>query len=94
MPESVLMELLSSQTNLAVVRLPGRRFPGTVVQGDSLSILVAHARAIHARASAGDDDELRDEAEDLLELLETRQRHYESVLAEHGIELPYTRSDG
>ena len=33
------LEMWSEQVNSAVVRVPGRRFPGVVVQGDSLSIL-------------------------------------------------------
>jgi hypothetical protein len=31
-------EVLSDVSNNAVVRMPGRRFPGLVIQGDSLSI--------------------------------------------------------
>jgi hypothetical protein len=37
--ERVEAELFTDGGNNAVVRLPGRRFPGVLIQGDSLSIL-------------------------------------------------------
>jgi hypothetical protein len=37
-------QLLSPATNSAVVHLPGRRFPGVVVQGDTLNGLVRNLK--------------------------------------------------
>jgi hypothetical protein len=51
------LELWSGQVNSAVVRVPGRRFPGVVIQGDSLSILFDLAMYVteHLPASADID---------------------------------------
>ena len=83
-----LVELLTPIGNGAVVRLPGRRYPGVVIQGDSLSILVRHIREIRVRVDK-DDEALLDEALLLEEELEEYRRGYEQALALHGIELPY-----
>jgi hypothetical protein len=88
------VEVLSRQSNAAVVRMPGRSFPGVVIQGDSLRILhalVKDARALMPSPSAADSEEedaggLLEEAEGLLQgYLEV----YESVLKSRGIPLPY-----
>jgi hypothetical protein len=90
MIESKHIEVLSEASNLAVVRMPGRKFPGVVIQGDSLSILVSAAEIIRSRVPAGDEI-LREAAEELCRLLTHRLAHYEEVLRENGIELPYAR---
>ena len=86
------IEVYSEASNYGIVRMPGRRFPGSVIQGDSLSILCALAHSIHNRVAGTNDEELVDDVAELLDLLEGRLRHYEQVLTEHGIELPYFKS--
>ena len=93
MIETKPIEVLSEASNLAVVRMPGRKFPGVVIQGDSLSILVSAAEIIRANAPAG-DEVLREAAEELCRLLTGRLTHYEKVLRENGIELPYEAALG
>jgi hypothetical protein len=83
------VEVYSEASNQGIVRMPGRQFPGCVVQGDSLAILCSFARSIHERLAGNPDEELTIDASELLRLLEDRQRHYESVLAQHNIKLPY-----
>ena len=39
-------KLLSKPTNYAVVQLPGRSYPGTVIQGDSLQTLVLRLQEV------------------------------------------------
>jgi predicted RNase H-like HicB family nuclease len=87
--QSIAMELLTDQSNWAVVRLPARRFPGVVVQGDSLSILCDDLRSALAALCAGDAADATSEVESVLERLEEAQRRYERTLTEHGIPLPY-----
>jgi hypothetical protein len=87
--DRVEVEMFSTVPNNAIVRTPGRRFPGNVVQGDSLSILVKHSSAVLRMAERIGDPDLLDEATGLHELLEARLRHYEAVLQEHGLKLPY-----
>jgi hypothetical protein len=87
----VELEVFSDASNQAVIRPPGRRFPGSVVQGDSLSILCAEAKEISERIRALEvkDEELLYLAQDHQEALLGRLLHYQQVLAEHGISLPY-----
>jgi hypothetical protein len=65
------VEVLSDAISLAVVRMPGRRFPGIVVQGDRLVSLTGAARDIADRAKVLGDAELSRIAGNLLaDLLE------------------------
>jgi hypothetical protein len=89
-PKNTQMEVFSEATNFSVIRYPGRNYPGSLVQGDSLSIIYALATSIRGRAKRTGDTELIDEAEELHELLHMRLRIYEEALAAHGIELPYS----
>ena len=89
-PKKTEMEVFSEATNFPVVRFPGRSFPGSLVQGDSLSIIYQLATAIRGRAKKTGNADLIDDAEELHDLLRTRLRIYEETLAAHGIELPYS----
>jgi hypothetical protein len=86
------VEFFTPVHNNAIARMPGRRFPGVIVQGDSLSILASLARDVARRASAASDPELQDDANELRDKLDELQEMYEKVLAEHGMELPYVKS--
>ena len=85
------VEIYSDAINASVMRHPGRRFPGVLVQGDTLNSLVAQATSIAQQANAL-DEESRDELEDLLEKVRGLLDHYEETLLEHGLELPFTWS--
>lgn len=85
------LEVFSEASNYAVIRPPGRRFPGSVIQGDSLSVLCAEAGEISEQIRS-----LRLEDEELLYLVREHQEkllgrllHYQQVLIEHGISPPY-----
>jgi hypothetical protein len=80
------VKLLSPPSNYAVVHLPGRAFPGVVFQGDSLDTLIADIREVASEA----DPEERDFAlKDIIERLESVQKHYEEVLGKEGLQRPY-----
>jgi hypothetical protein len=86
------LDVLSEESNFAIVRMPGRNFPGCVVQGDSLCILYHRALDVLSRVkTTHSDSELIDDATELVEMLGGRLDHYESVLRESGFELPYVR---
>jgi hypothetical protein len=72
--------------------MPGRSYPGSVIQGDSLSILVNCAHRAHLLAVQTGNQELIDEVTELKELLEDRLKHYESVVKSHGYDIPYSPS--
>jgi hypothetical protein len=90
--ETIETEVFSQASNRAIIRMPGRRFPGCVIQGDSLSILADLAESVYERVKESSDEELVDEAAELKDLLLGYLLHYETVLEEHGLELPYPRS--
>lgn len=89
----VEVEVYSELSNLAVVKPPGRQFPGIVVQGDSLSTLCADAKELSQRMRklGIQDEELLYLAQGLQEELLARQLHYQAVLSEHGMALPYAQ---
>ncbi len=84
------VEIYSEETNRAIVRMPNRHFPGCVIQGDSLSELYRSAKVIYKLAEKSEDTELISESKRLFEILDSTIRHYESVLGEHGISIPYS----
>lgn len=86
------LEVYSEATNNAVVRAPGRRFPGVVIQGDSLSSMLQTVADLRAAIERGSLEEAKEEADHLHETLRQRLLHYEQVLAAHGLPLPYARS--
>lgn len=91
---TITLNILSEQSNHAVVQIPGRRFPGSVIQGDSLAILCDEAKSISARLKelACADEELLRIAQEHQEKLLTRLLHYQNILAERGIPLPYSKA--
>jgi hypothetical protein len=76
------VELLAREGNLAVLRLPGRKFPGLFVQGDTLATIVS---LLEVEEGNGDADAVSEARERLTELL----AFYEAALAENGIQRPY-----
>jgi hypothetical protein len=82
------VEIYSDATNAAVMRHPGRRFPGLLMQGDTLHALCKSAdemcQAI-GRGSAGFDEanEIRNRLWDFL-------NHYKATLDSHGLPLPFS----
>jgi hypothetical protein len=78
------VEIYSDASNRAVMRHPGRKFPGLLVQGDTLYSLCLQADAACHEAGAG--AELNDLRNKLWNLL----NHYKSVLDEHKIPIPFS----
>lgn len=83
------VEIYSDATNAAVMRHPGRRFPGVLIQGDTLFILSETARELcdAARGKLSDDDYIG--LSDLRDRLRGLVDHYKQVLGEHGWALPF-----
>src|SRR5690349_3003999 len=84
------VDILSHISNSAIVQLPGRKFPGIVIQGDTLSNLFEGARCLLAQHRQLQDEEQYYETLDIAEALQAQLLHYEQTLAEHGFRLPYT----
>jgi len=78
------VEIYSDETNDAVMRHPGRKFPGVLIQGDTLYSLFVLADEAFAKAGFNEQlNHLRTALQDLL-------LHYKIVLGEHEIRLPFS----
>ncbi|MFH0175436.1 DUF6959 family protein [Streptomyces cacaoi] len=87
--ERIEAELFTAGGNNAVVRLPGRRFPGVLVQGDSLHILRTDMAELVEACDRGDLGDARDAAGLLLAGLDAMLERYGAALDEHEIPRPY-----
>ena len=87
------VEVFSSDVNSWVIRTPGRAFPATVIQGDTLFILFDEAQNLldELRGLSGIAPRLVEEAREHRDKIWQRLLHYETVLERHGIKLPYNR---
>jgi hypothetical protein len=86
-------QILEVGSNGAVVQLPERKFPGVVIQGDSLSILVSEVEELRRSLEKNEESEAIASLDLIERHLKERLAFYESVLAKHRIELPYVRGE-
>ncbi|MFD7228287.1 DUF6959 family protein [Streptomyces sp. NPDC059881] len=87
--ERVEAELFTDGGNDAVVRLPGRRFPGVLIQGDSLAILRSEVAEVVEAFDQGDVEEAQEAASLLLAGLDALLMRYSAALEAHEIPRPY-----
>lgn len=87
------LEVFSEDSNFGVVRMPGRSYPGCVIQGDSLYILWGAARRVAeaVREGSAEGEDFREAVEELHDALLGRLLHYQEVLRREGMDLPYVR---
>jgi hypothetical protein len=85
----VEVDLLGDAVNAVVLRVPGRRFPGIVIQGDSLSILQSTVERLVAALADARLSDATDEAVELRELLKGYKHAYEEAMTAAGLALPY-----
>lgn len=83
------VHLLSSPTNYAVVQLPGRQFPGVVVQGDTLHSIIAQLQNIRQHVEADKKIEALGELTDISEQLSMAISRYITTCESNKIELPF-----
>ena len=91
------VDVLSKEPNATVLSVPWRRFPGLLVQGDSLATIyddLDEAQGLLARSNRDPAvlSELDATISGLRDRVGTLLRAYEAALAESGIELPYSKS--
>ena len=84
------MEVFSDSVNAPVMRDPGRRFPSSLIQGDSLSVLWGLAKSVRDRVADYDDEELVADSQELFDLIHARMLGYQAALEAGGMELPYS----
>jgi hypothetical protein len=71
------------------MRHPGRRFPGVLLQGDTLHIMHAAVSGVLQNGAKSLDDDDRIELEHVVNQLGGLLAHYEQILTEHGIGKPW-----
>lgn len=83
--------ILSTATNCPVVRMAERKFPGVVIQGDTLFSLLCRAKSIGSSLQGEDCGRVADDCEFLIDTLAAMLENYEYVLTQNGISLPYVK---
>ena len=89
--KTLSVEVLGEDSNAAVLRHPGREFPGVLIQGDSLHVLFSAARSALDAAERNDLQAVCEQLNELSEKLGAYQRAYESALDSAGVPLPYSK---
>ncbi|WP_203922478.1 DUF6959 family protein [Rugosimonospora africana] len=87
----VEVELLTQQHSNAVLRLPARRFPGVLVQGDSLQVLTEDLERAQRALQRGEVADAQDELDSLVASLRELRDTYVAVLDAAGVPLPFNR---
>jgi hypothetical protein len=82
---SLTAQVLSHAGNFAVVQLPGRRFPGTVIQGDTLSNLVEQLERMSSLLERKDIEELSDEIDEMKEIFGGVLSYYRTICEQNSI---------
>lgn len=87
------VDVYADDSNYAVVSTPGRKYPGCVIQGDSLRILLGLAQDLvqHVQSGLPLDEQFLGSLQELHNNLLERLLHYQEVLQRNSIELPYSK---
>jgi hypothetical protein len=84
------VEVFSDQSNAAVMRHPGRKYPGLLVQGDTLHSLCAAAESCCKQLHDSLNEDASARMVELRDHLRSLVNHYKAVLGEHKIPLPFS----
>jgi hypothetical protein len=87
--EPVEVELFTDGGNEAVVRMPGRQFPGVLIQGDSLWSIRSDVAELRDACLAYGAGAAVDLAEFLLGDLDAILLRYTNALERHGLRKPF-----
>jgi hypothetical protein len=85
-----LVEIYSDATNAAVLKHPERKFPGVLIQGDTLYSLCQTADKACAAAKQQLSPDQFLELNELRNCLQSLLSHYKVILGEHGLPLPFS----
>lgn len=87
--KKVSVEIYSDASNMTVLRHPDRDHPGSLIQGDSLNILIQDIKEARNEIDKGDTEEAKDILDAIIESLEDRLEHYKKALKDHDMEFPF-----
>lgn len=71
------------------MRHPKRRFPGVLIQGDTLHSMRVLAEKVLSIIDETTDEDAYYDMEYILEWLTTAVEHYNITLSEHGMDAPF-----
>ncbi|WP_146102096.1 MULTISPECIES: hypothetical protein [Nocardia] len=83
-------ELLNTEGDYSLVSWSGRKFPGLLVQGDSLSILAETLAEAREELQKGDADEAQYAVDMALNTARSMLEAYERMMNDAGLNLPYS----
>ena len=86
------VEIYSDRTNAVVLRHPSRKFPGVLVQGDSLYALFKQADEICLSGKSALAEEAYEALAELRNGLLAYLDHYKTVLDEHNLPMPFGKA--
>jgi len=88
------LEVFARESNFAVIKPPGRNYPGAVIQGDSLASLCRTALQLarHVDRLPDAPSDLRDCAEEVADALLDRVLHFQAVLDAHNVDYPHVNA--
>ena len=85
----LVVEVFSEAVNGPVIRIPGRKFPGLLVQGDTLKCLLDSVAVV--ASSNPSSEEAGDELAHVLGQFGSMLEVYEQTLISNQLELPYKK---
>lgn len=89
--KKIQIDMLSETVNCPLVQMPGRKYPGIILQGDSLRILLDSTEEICDLCTSAQNPELSSAASLLKEKLAGYVAIYEQAMKEAGRDLPYPK---
>ena len=91
MKQKLEVEVFSKNINSPIIRFPGRRYPGVLIQGDSLRILFNLVVNIRDSIAHQDIEEANGSVRELQERLLEHLAIYEAALRVENLDLPYNK---
>jgi len=83
------VEIYSERSNAVVMRHPGRKYPGVLLQGDTLNSLFNELDGAIRELDGGNISEAKSSVDFVRDTLLACVNQYKEVLREHEIELPF-----
>jgi hypothetical protein len=86
------VEILNSASNAVVARHIDREYPGVLIQGDTLRIILDEIDELIEELAAKDIDSAKEISGALQQRFIDLLSHYEKVMEDHNLPLPYMSS--
>ena len=84
------IEILDSSSNAVVAKYSERNYPGLLLQGDTLRIVLDNLNELREELDAKDVSAAKEISDELCNQFLSLLIHYEKILKDHNLALPYT----